>query len=91
MNTSLQKDIITPTERIERSRSRSKKYMTRHKTMCVTLSKENDNDILDWLGEQENRSEAVREALKKMIKEQKMRKAFKLEITPKGTTIWEEE
>ena len=76
MNTSLQKEILTPTERLTRRRDRSKQYMTRHKTMCVTLSRETDADILDWLDEQENRSQAIREALKSKIHTEKFMKAF---------------
>lgn len=44
-----------------------KKYMEKHQTLCVTLSKENDKDIIEWLGKQENRSQAVREALREKI------------------------
>jgi hypothetical protein len=35
--------------------------------MCVTLSEQNDADILDWLDRQENRSESIRKALKIFI------------------------
>lgn len=41
-----------------------KKYMERHTTLCVTLDKQDDKDIITWLCEQENRSQAVRAALK---------------------------
>lgn len=44
-----------------------KKYMEKHQTLCVTLSKEEDKDIIEWLGKQDNRSQAVREALREKI------------------------
>lgn len=57
---------------LKRKRSNHKasqdKYMKRHQTLCVTLSKENDKDIIDWLGRQENRSESVRETLREVIR-----------------------
>lgn len=43
------------------------RYMERHKTLCVTLDKKNDADILSWLGSQHNRSQAVRKALREVI------------------------
>lgn len=42
-----------------------KKYMIRHRMLCVLLDEKNDKDIISWLGAQENRSEAVRRALRK--------------------------
>ena len=48
--------------------ARQKRYMERHKTLCVTLNKSDDADIIDWLDKQENRSESVREALRKEAK-----------------------
>lgn len=42
-----------------------KKYMERHKTMCVTLGVVEDADILAWLAKQKNRSAAIREILRK--------------------------
>lgn len=41
-----------------------KKYMNRHKMLSVLLDEKNDKDIISWLGEQENRSEAVRRAIR---------------------------
>ena len=67
MNTALQKDIYTEEERRNVRKKHLLKYMSRHKTMCVTLSDENDSDILDWLDRQENRSESIRKALKIFI------------------------
>lgn len=43
------------------------KYMERHKTLCVTLDKKNDADIIRWLSTQQNRSQAVRKALREVI------------------------
>lgn len=45
-------------------RKYSAKYMTKHQTLCVTLSKTEDADIIAWLEKQENRSQAVRAVLK---------------------------
>ena len=41
-----------------------KKYMDKHKMLCVLLDTKNDKDIIQWLGKQENRSEAVRRAIR---------------------------
>ena len=46
----------------------AKKYMERHQTLCVTLSKDDDADIIAWLSKQENRSRAVRALLRKAAK-----------------------
>lgn len=46
-----------------------KKYMMRHRTLCVTLDNDSDSDIISWLDAQENRSQAVREALRKVSDE----------------------
>ena len=43
------------------------KYMERHQTLCVTLDNKDDADIIVWLGKQQNRSQAVRKALKEII------------------------
>ena len=43
----------------------AKKYMERHRTLCVTLDNESDSDIIRWLETQENRSQTVREILRK--------------------------
>lgn len=44
--------------------SYQKKYMERHVTLCVTLDKAKDKDIIDWLKKQENRSVSVRNLLR---------------------------
>lgn len=45
----------------------SARYMERHQTLCVTLDKESDADIINWLQAQQNRSVAVRKALREVI------------------------
>lgn len=45
----------------------SARYMERHQTLCVTLDKESDADIINWLQAQQNRSVAVRRALREVI------------------------
>ena len=42
-----------------------RKYMNAHRMLCVLLDEKDDADIIFWLGKQENRSEAVREVLRK--------------------------
>ena len=44
-----------------------KRYMDRHRMLCVLLDGKNDKDIISWLETQENRSQAVREALRKEV------------------------
>ena len=48
--------------------NRQAKYMERHMTLCVTLDKEKDADIIRWLDMQDNRSQAVRSVIKDFIK-----------------------
>ena len=48
-----------------------KKYMNRHKMLSVLLDEESDRDIISWLEKQENRSEAVRKAIRREMVEQK--------------------
>lgn len=52
-----------------------KKYMNRHKMLSVLLDEKNDKDIISWLGEQENRSEAVRRAIRESIEYQEATKS----------------
>lgn len=42
-----------------------KRYMKRKKMLTLLLDNEKDNDIIEWLGKQTNRSEAVRELIRK--------------------------
>lgn len=44
-----------------------KRYMQKHKMLCVLLDNEKDKDIIDWLKTQENASKSVREALRSWI------------------------
>ena len=92
MNKDLQKDIITPSERINKRRGYSKKYMARHQTMCVTLAKDADADIIAWLEDQENKSVAVREIIRKHIANEKIAQLWsKPRIAIGGKVIDEEE
>ena len=49
------------------------KYMERHQTLCVTLDKKADADIISWLGRQDNRSQAVRKALREVAANEQAR------------------
>lgn len=44
-----------------------KRYMKSHKVLSLILDNEKDADILRWLGYQDNRSEAVRNAIREKI------------------------
>ena len=46
------------------------KYMERHITLCVTLDKKDDKDIIDWLGKQQNRSRKVRAVLRDVARKE---------------------
>lgn len=48
-----------------------KKYMDAHVMLTAILDRENDKDIISWLEAQENRSEAVRRALRKVMQDDK--------------------
>jgi Arc/MetJ-type ribon-helix-helix transcriptional regulator len=52
-----------------------KKYMKRKKMLSVLLDPKDDKDIIKWLGRQENRSEAVRRAIRADIVYQEIHKA----------------
>lgn len=41
-----------------------KRYMEKHKMLCVLLDKQKDADIISWLGRQEVASESVRNVLR---------------------------
>lgn len=49
---------------ISKQKEYQKKYMNRHRMLSVVLDEEKDKDIISWLGKQENRSEAVRGAIR---------------------------
>ena len=57
MNTDLKKEKVIKNKY-------AKKYMERHKTLCVTLDNETDKDIIKWLAKQKNRSVTVRQILR---------------------------
>ena len=44
-----------------------KKYMKSKMMLTCLLNRETDRDIISWLGKQENRSEAIREALREAM------------------------
>lgn len=54
-------------EALKKNEKYQKRYMKRHKMLCVLLSNENDKDIIDWLRTQENASESVRKVLRAWI------------------------
>ena len=47
-----------------------KRYMRSHKIITLLLDNKRDADILDWLSKQENRSEAIRIAIRSCIEYQ---------------------
>lgn len=66
MNPELKKPVL--------DKKYSAKYMQRHQTLCVTLDKEEDADIINWLKKQHNRSQSVREILRRIAKNDAKRK-----------------
>jgi hypothetical protein len=54
-------------EALKKNEKYQKRYMKRHKMLCVLLSNENDKDIINWLRMQENSSESVRKVLRVWI------------------------
>lgn len=54
-------------EALKKNEKYQKRYMKRHKLLCVLLSNENDKDIINWLRTQENASESVRKVLRAWI------------------------
>ena len=61
-------------EALKKNEKYQKRYMKRHKMLCVLLSNENDKDIINWLRTQENASESVRQVLRSNIEYQDMTK-----------------
>lgn len=57
----------------KKSAINQKKYMEKHKMICVNLDRESDKDLLNWLYSKENRSEAIRKALKEAAKNESKR------------------
>lgn len=44
-----------------------KKYMEKHRALCINLDKKEDANIIRWLDKQSNKSKAVREALREAV------------------------
>ena len=53
-----------------------KRYMQKHKMLTLLLDNEKDEDIISWLGKQENRSEAVRMAIRSCIEYHERTKCY---------------
>lgn len=87
----IKKPPRTEAERILQHREHEKEYMKRHKTVCVTLSKERDGDILDWLDEADNKSEVIRAALRDARNAEKNNRGFYHFVTHTGKKRREEE
>ena len=45
-----------------------KRYMKRHKQICVCFDREKDKDIVNWLESQDNISKRVKDILRQAIK-----------------------
>ena len=58
-------------ESLKKNEKYQKRYMKRHKMLCVLLDNENDKDIISWLKTQENASQSVREILRAWITDKK--------------------
>ena len=58
-------------EALKKNEKYQKRYMKRHKMLCVLLDNEKDKDIINWLKTQENASESVRRALRAWITDKK--------------------
>lgn len=87
--TLIKKPPRTESERILQHREHEKEYMKRHKTVCVTLSKEKDSDILDWLSKKENKSEAIRHALRTASDAERLVKEYKKQKEDSHARWWE--
>jgi len=55
-------------EALKKPEKYRKRYMRSHKMLTLLLDKEKDADIIDWLSSKDNRSEAVRELIRREIK-----------------------
>lgn len=52
---------------LKKNEKYQKRYMRKHKMLTSLLDKEKDADIIEWLNKQENRSEAIRQAIRDRI------------------------
>lgn len=55
-------------EALKKPEKYRKRYMRSHKMLTLLLDKEKDADIIGWLSSKDNRSEAVRELIRREIK-----------------------
>lgn len=53
--------------KLKKNESYKKRYMRKHKMLTALLDNEKDADIIEWLNKQENRSEAIRQAIRDRI------------------------
>jgi hypothetical protein len=54
-------------EALKKDEKYIKKYMQKHQMLTVLLNKENDEDIIKFLWNQDNRSEVVRKAIREYM------------------------
>lgn len=57
-------------EELKKPEKYRKRYMRSHKIITLLLDNKRDADILNWLSKQENRSEAIRIAIRSCIEYQ---------------------
>lgn len=57
-------------EELKKPEKYRKRYMRSHKIITLLLDNKRDADIIRWLGRQENRSEAIRMAIRVCIEYQ---------------------
>ena len=57
-------------EELKKPEKYRKRYMRSHKIVTLLLDNKRDADILDWLSKQDNRSEAIRIAIRSCIEYQ---------------------
>ncbi len=53
--------------KLKKNEKYKKRYMRKHKMLTALLDKEKDTDIIEWLNKHENRSEAIRQAIRDRI------------------------
>lgn len=58
-------------EALKRNEKYRKKYMRSHTMIALLLDNKRDSDIIEWLGKQRNRSEAIRKLIRKEASETK--------------------
>lgn len=54
-------------EALKKNEKYQKRYMKRHRMLCVCLDRKKDKDIVDWIDAQHNISESTKEALRVWI------------------------